>query len=287
MATQPDRKIINQATVMNPSSDLYRIESGAGAPLLLIHGTGFSADVWASLVQPLSLHRRVIAYDRRGFGRSTAKKPSLPMAFADHAKDAHELLAAVAPGEPAVVIGWSSGGIVALHLAATYPESVRALVLIEPSLRARQHRDARILLGMTRVFWNILLKRSRPAAVAFFRTVTRYRDGSGSGFDALPRHQREALLDDSAAVLAEMRNGTGEELSNEQLNRVRCPVALLLGTRSAAMFAALGRDLARVIPQLHTIRIEQSGHIPMVEAPEALLDAIVSTLVTTPAAPGE
>ena len=50
---------------------LFVKEWGAGAPVILIHGWPLSADSWDDVALPLAdAGRRVIAYDRRGFGRS-------------------------------------------------------------------------------------------------------------------------------------------------------------------------------------------------------------------------
>ena len=49
---------------------LHYEESGAGAPILCIHGGGSSALVWTGTAEGLARLGRVIAYDRRGCGRS-------------------------------------------------------------------------------------------------------------------------------------------------------------------------------------------------------------------------
>ena len=46
-------------------------ELGSGRPLVLVHGTGADAATWGRTVTDLAQAYRVIAYDRRGYGRST------------------------------------------------------------------------------------------------------------------------------------------------------------------------------------------------------------------------
>ncbi len=234
-------------------------------PLLFIHGTGGAAASWDAVAPLLSSRYRVIAYDRRGYGRPHAA----------HAEDARAILDERAPGEAAYVVGSSAGAIIALHLALLHPTRVRALALSEPPLWARKHFDPRMLAGMVRFGFYAATGRKRDAAAAFIRTVTRYRDG-GNGFDALAPAMRAARLDHADDVLAELRIGTGEDLTPERLGAIRCPAALLLGSRSAPMFARAGRELAAALPQLRTLPVERAGHFMMLEQPRAFAEAILA-----------
>ena len=110
---------------------LYYEEHGSGAPIFCIHGTSSSALVWGDAVRELARLGRVIAYDRRGCTRSERPEPYERTSVAEQADDAAALLDALAAA-PAVVIGRSYGGEVAIDLALRYPDRVRALVLLEP-----------------------------------------------------------------------------------------------------------------------------------------------------------
>jgi len=234
-------------------------------PLLLIHGTGCDAAAFDSLVPLLSPRYRVIAYDRRGYGRPHSA----------HAADALAILDERAPGEAAFVVGWSAGAIVALELASLHPSRVRGLVLLEPPLWAKTAFAPALMLAMVRVAWNTLRKRPREAAAAFFRTVTRYRDG-GNGFDKLDPALRERMLGHADEVLAELRAGTGEALTPARLGAIRCPTTLVLGDRSLPMFAQQGAKLAAVMPSLRTVTVEGASHLMMLERPEPVADAIIA-----------
>jgi pimeloyl-ACP methyl ester carboxylesterase len=254
---------------LSMASPLHHRITGMGAPLLLIHGTGADADAWRAVAPVLSRSHRVIRYDRRGHGRSPGPAPTGPGTWAGHAEDARALLRSRAGREPALVVGWSSGAIIAMHLAAHHPDRVRALVLVEPSLWVRRQGDARTALAMLRVRWHAA-KRPRHATATFYRAVCRYRDDGGNGFDALDADQRQSILGNAAAVLAELNAGTGEELSAADVRRIRCPVTMLLGSRSAPMFARAAQLLERTLPQLRTATVEGAGHLMMLEAPAAV-----------------
>jgi pimeloyl-ACP methyl ester carboxylesterase len=265
---------------------LHHRVTGTGMPLLLIHGTGATTDVWRAVTPVLSRSHQVIAYDRRGHGRSPGPPPAGRDAHGLHAEDAVELLRRVAAHEPALVVGASAGGIIALELATRHPERVRSLVLIEPPLWGRRHGGPRLSLAMLQVFWHAQ-RAPRRAAATFYRAVSRYHRGGGNGFDALDAAERGAILDNADAILAELRAGTGEQLTAARLARVACPVTLLLGGRSAPLFARIARDLARAVPQLRTAHVRDAGHLMMLEAPAALaawINACDPCLPTSPAA---
>ena len=105
-------------------------ERGTAAPVLLIHGGAEDAEMISPQAHAIARRgRQVIWYDRRGTGAST--RVGWPGGGADqHADDAAELLSRVG-AEPAVVLGFSSGGIVALALAARHPRVVSHVVAWE------------------------------------------------------------------------------------------------------------------------------------------------------------
>jgi esterase len=109
---------------------LYYEEHGSGAPILCIHGGGSTALMWADAVEELGRYGRVIAYDQRGCTRSERPEPYERTSVAEQADDAVGLLEAL-EAAPAVVIGRSYGGAVAIDLALRHPDRVLALVLLE------------------------------------------------------------------------------------------------------------------------------------------------------------
>jgi len=102
---------------------------GTGEPaVLLIHAGVTDQRSWSHVVEALPNARR-ITYDQRGYGRTTYQREDGWSAVADAVAvlDAYDV-------ESAVVVGCSMGGRVALHLALTHPDRVRALVLIAPAI---------------------------------------------------------------------------------------------------------------------------------------------------------
>ena len=103
--------------------------SGRGDPVLAIHGITSSSRAWPFVVE--ALDNPLLAPDLRGRGRSN-KLPG-PAGLAQHAEDCAAVIEATADG-PLVVVGHSMGGFVGTVLAATRPDLVRALVLVDGGL---------------------------------------------------------------------------------------------------------------------------------------------------------
>ena len=119
---------------------------GSGRPILLIHGLGGSHVNWSAVGDTLAQHGSVRAIDLIGFGytppegRSSAVDAQRDLVI-DYLRNHVE--------GPAVVVGNSMGGLVALRVAAAAPELVDRLVLVDPALPViRPHFDPDVLKGL-------------------------------------------------------------------------------------------------------------------------------------------
>lgn len=102
---------------------------GQGPLVVLIHSHFLEMGMWEAWLPVLTPHFRVLRYDLSGHG-FTGPDGSGVYRVSRDAELLAGLLDAVAPGEPAALVGSSLGGNVAFTLAATRPERVSALVLI-------------------------------------------------------------------------------------------------------------------------------------------------------------
>lgn len=107
--------------------ELYYEETGAGSPLVLLHGFFRSTLVWQPYVDALAAHFQVIAVDLRGHGRST--NPAGCFTHSQSARDVFALLDQLGI-ERFQAMGISSGGMTLLHMATQQPDRVEAMVLI-------------------------------------------------------------------------------------------------------------------------------------------------------------
>lgn len=223
---------------------------GDGAPLLMLHGWGTSAELFAPLVEPLQPGRRLILPDLPGFG-ATAPPPQ-PWAAADYAHWVSALLDRLGV-ERCDVIGHSNGGRIALVLAAAHPERVRKLVLTgSAGLRPRHGlgyharvRSYKLLRGMSR---------ASPLPAALRDAARRRADRRGS--------------DDYRAAGGVMR-GTLVRLVNDDvrplLAQLRVPVLLIWGDRDTETPLRDARVMEQTIPDAGLVIFEGSGHYAYLE----------------------
>ena len=120
---------------------------GAGSgnpPVLLLHGWTVSADLnFFALYGELAERHRVVALDHRGHGRGL--RPRTAFALEDCADDAAALLDALGIDRPAVVVGFSMGGPIAMLLHHRHPELVAGMVFCGTALEWKESARERLV----------------------------------------------------------------------------------------------------------------------------------------------
>jgi pimeloyl-ACP methyl ester carboxylesterase len=114
-----------------PGATLYYEVRGTGPALLIAQSGEGDAGRSTDLVDQLADTWTVITYDRRGLSRSVLRDPGEGVRMADHAEDAHRLLAELTDA-PALMLGCSLGAVIGLHLAIRHPGQLDTLIAHEP-----------------------------------------------------------------------------------------------------------------------------------------------------------
>ena len=107
-------------------------DAGQGASVILLHGLFLGREVWEPVVRDLEADHRVVTFDMPGHGQSGWREGLDLDAMADDLALWIEENGAM----PAIVVGHSQGGMVALRLAARYPYLIDRVVLLNTSARA-------------------------------------------------------------------------------------------------------------------------------------------------------
>ncbi len=250
---------------------LYYEEHGEGAPILCIHGAGSSAVLWEHAVAELAGRGRTISYDRRGCARSGRPAGYNRTSVEEQAGDAVELLAALTD-EPAILIGRSFGGWIALELAIRRPGRVRGLALLEP--------DAPGLSPAADAWVAGLGDRLRRVAAALGTEAVGkalIEEVAGPGaWSAMPEETRRVFAGNGPALLAELRAYEGARLDEGDLAGIDVPVLLVASEESAAELQDPVLALGRAMPQARTARVP-GGHVidPASPAVLAFVDEIL------------
>ena len=189
----------------SPTSPVTAEVAGSGPPVLLVHGT--APALWGGLIADLSRDHRVISYDRRSFGIDGAAPPA---SLSIHASDGAALLR-VEAGAPAVVVGWSIGGVIAIELAARHPDLVAGIVLLDAPLHAKRHPRPAMVSAIARATVLARLGREYAGARAFLRWALSRRSGIPD-LDRLPAEWQRRVEQQAGAITGELAAGTGEHL---------------------------------------------------------------------------
>ena len=224
--------------------------AGAGPPVVLIHGLSGSGRWWSKNAGVLAERFRVYSVDLVGFGQSRGRgRFDLGRAAAQLATMLDRLGIAHAG-----VVGHSMGGLIAVGLAAEYPEQVDRLVLVNAAVFANR-RDRR--LG--RLGWGLIqaLRSTPPDFVPMLA-----RDAFRAGPRTLGFATYQLLSADWTA----------------KLGQIRAPTLVICGEQDTVVPVACGRDLAGTIANARLAIMPGCGHSPMWDTPSAFNDLVLRFL---------
>jgi pimeloyl-ACP methyl ester carboxylesterase len=219
---------------------------GAGSPVLLIMGAVYSSRMWYPTVPALSRGHRVITFDNRGTGRSTATRRA---SIGDMARDALAVLDA-AGERTAHVYGVSLGGVVALDLALQAPDRVRSLVLgCTGILSADKPRAPRWINLMLRV----TPRRALVARASYGSACPPERAAADRAVLARDVAMRRALVAQQDALRAYAADPAA-------IAKLAMPALVLHGTEDPLVPIAWGRELVQTLPNSRIVTYDGAGH---------------------------
>lgn len=259
-------------------ADIHVVETGAGPPVLFLHGNPDSADMWSGVIDRLSDQFRCIAPDLPGFGRSGVPS-NFDASLEGLARFIGEFVGAAGITKPLDLVAHDFGGPFGLAWAIRNPEQVRRIVLINTIFFSdyRWHVWARIwrtpILGELSM---ALMNRSM-----FVREMRRNSPGLSDAhlretYDRItPAAKRMALRLYRATDPANYAVWEPELLALTQ----RVPTCVLWGDRDPYVAAAFAdRFGAREVRHY-----KQYGHWLAVEAPDEVASRLHTFLTQSPA----
>jgi pimeloyl-ACP methyl ester carboxylesterase len=262
--------------------------ASGGSPVVLVHGLASNSRIWDDVATRLAERHHVVALDQRGHGLSD--RPTDGFTFERVVGDLVGLTETLGLDRPTLV-GHSWGGNVVLELAATHPELVRGLVLVDGGfieLSAYPGRDwERVRVDMappdlTHLTFGELLDRVRSgdAGTYWSSTVeatlrTSFKDGSDG------RIRPSLRRDDHLEILRAL----WEQRPSELFRRVTCPTLMVPARRPnltgrAAEMAPIREQLvtraAAALPNGRLLWMEETVHDIPLQRPHELASAIES-----------
>jgi pimeloyl-ACP methyl ester carboxylesterase len=184
-----------------------------GAPILLLHGFSNRWQVFRSILPALPRACRVASFDFRGHGKSS-RAPGGYTAAGFYADADAALCHFATPAKPALVIGHSMGGSLALHLAQNHPDKVAAVIAGDASLDLAFHIDVMNAKRQTKLFGLRRKLAGRPLEELIRR--------------GLPPEQAEEMSMLDPAVMDYHAEGRVQEffvgVDNVDFAHIHCPV---------------------------------------------------------------
>ncbi|MFE7135684.1 alpha/beta fold hydrolase [Streptomyces sp. NPDC057638] len=240
--------------------------TGAGDPLLLLHGIGHHRQAWDPVIRLLAGERDVIAVDLPGFGISPPLPREVPYGLESVAAVLSGLCEALEIERPHVA-GNSLGGLLALELARG--KLVRSATALSPGgfWTEGELRYALALLGALR-------KASLSTPLPMIERLSRSAAGravlTGIIYARPARRSPDAVLAETLAL----REATGFESTLAAGRTVRftddvpdVPVTIAWGTRDLLLPRRQGVRAKHIIPGARLIRLPRCGHVPMSDDP--------------------
>lgn len=266
-----------------PRPQVYWRESGQGPPLVLLNGWSASGLAWpGDWRRSLERHVRLLRIDNRGSGYS--KFVPTPFTVGDMADDVAAVLDETGY-EKATVAGMSMGGMIAQEFALRHPDRLAGLVLISTRPPAPAYETPKGTSGRM----DMLEPPARREKLDDYFTRL-WSSATGTGFAEREPELIAELVKQIVSrptsrqmLLQQLRAVTGWGHA-ERLRRIRTPTVVVHGTEDRLIDPINGRRLAALIHGATLVELAGVGHLPPLEAPDALLDIVVDVTVgTTPA----
>jgi pimeloyl-ACP methyl ester carboxylesterase len=260
---------------------------GASA-VVLVHGLSSNARIWDAIAPELATRFRVVALDQRGHGLSD--KPEDGYGFDEVMEDLHALVEALEIRRP-LLVGHSWGGNVVVQYAATHPDGVAGLVLVDGGFLDLSARP-----GMT---WERIEQELAPPDLTSYTVedlLQRMRNGNASdywgpaveatmrgSFDVGPDGKVRPRL--SRANHLKILRALWDQRPSDLYPRVRCDILIVPARRSdpdprtAEQRAAREAQVARAaqsLPHARVLWMEDTVHDIPLHRPRELAEAIAS-----------
>jgi len=238
-------------------------KAGAGPPVVFLHAGVADLRMWQAQMDALPGYT-TIAYDRRGFGETLhADEPYA------HVDDLRAVLDAVAPHEPAILVGCSQGGRIAIDAALAIPPQVRALVLVAPAITGAP--EVEDVPPAVQAWIERMEGAEAEADIDRINALEAHAwlDGPLEREGRVQGAARELFLDmNELALRSEKR---GEEIeppaAYSRLSEIVVPALVMWGDLDFPHIAMRCEHIVQHMPNAQALRLTGAAHLPNLEDP--------------------
>ncbi len=280
--TQPPKTLADEDSefIEINGVDIHYKQMGSGSPLiLLLHGFGASTFSWREVMAPLSAYGTVVAYDRPAFGLTER-----PMSWEEENPYTIESNMAILIGlmevlgfDQAVLVGNSAGGALATRFTLEYPDRVLALVEVDAAVYQTMP-DSKLL------YWLFNRPQVDHLGPLFVRRLagvqgTEFLESAWHDPDKITPEieagYRQALMAENwDRALWEFTRAARAPGLIDRLDQIDTPTLVITGDDDQIVPKENSIRLAEEIPGAKLVILENCGHLPHEECPQAFLEAI-------------
>ena len=250
-------------------------ERGQGIPIVFIHGFPLNRMIWEAQWEGLADHARIIAPDFRGFGQSPMAEGTIEVST--YADDVREFLDTLGVNEPAIIVGLSMGGYVAMAYLRRYPEHVHSAGTCQYQSHRRHDR------GQSGRDKNIGIAKEKGAAAIAEGMLPKVLSPKTYANNPELVAQVKTIMESCSVpgivgALEAMRDrpdSTGTLLEFSQ------PVLIVAGADDQLMSAADQENMNKAARNSVLVTVPDAGHLTPMEQPEAFNHAIKEFLRTS------
>jgi len=250
-----------------PDLQVAYLEGGTGEPLLLIHGFGADKDNWTRVSRHLTDRFHVYAIDLPGFGDSS-KPADWTYRIQDQVERVHAIAQALKLERPHLG-GSSMGGMISASYAARFPGEVASLWLLAPGGVAGAEPSEmmqRIAAGEP---IPLLAKSAADFEQVFQLMFVEPPFVPGPYLEWLGA-RAAANYDLHLKIFGEIRN---ESIPLENLvGGLQVPTRIVWGEQDRVLHVSGAQVLAGLMPKASVLVMPGTGHLPMIERPQAVAD---------------
>ncbi|MBV8117927.1 MAG: alpha/beta fold hydrolase [Candidatus Eremiobacteraeota bacterium] len=249
-----------------------RVDGSGVVPIVMIAGFPVTREIWNAQANALARRHRVVLPELRGIGTSSVTDG--PYLMERLAADVATVLDSLAI-ERAAIAGHSLGGYVSLAFARMFTERVSHLALVCSRLVAdtpEQAQSRRILADRVERECSM-----QPAIDAYVARLT--APETPRVMPAVVAHVREMAASIEPHAAAAMLRGMALRAAADDIAPdLDLPVLVIAGGRDSVILMEESRAIADAFPRARLVVCERSGHLPMLEEPEKVSDALAGLL---------
>jgi haloalkane dehalogenase len=273
-------------------SEIAYVDTGAGNPVIFLHGNPTSSYLWRNVIPPVARRHRCLAPDLIGMGES-GKNPTGSYRFHDHARYLDAWFEALGLNQRVALVVHDWGSALGFHWAHRHPERVRAVAYMEaivqplswsdwPEAARKIFQALRSAAGEEMVLQkNVFVERILPASVlrglteaemAVYRKP--YREAGESRRPTLS-WPREIPIEGEPADVVEIVRSYGRWLADVSLPK------LFVNAEPGVILVGAQREFCRRWRNQQEVTVRGS-HFIQEDSPTELGQAIADFLATVP-----